>query len=229
MSECPDCDVMRKKSTGKELFACVLCGEKRCADHTIWLPAHELEKYSEEVTRIKEILRGDPQAGWYAFCGKGTHIPRGLPIRYGKNKEGGRLVQSISSEYKKKGLEFFKWWEVGIIENSLEKWWDTDHYALSCSLAPAMVLMAHLILKGDQSENTRIHIYEKVVAGIASKKEFFEVPPKDAFQSFIQKESTTQEYAAAICSFCGIIPCLNRLKLYFDQKRFKKMIKDATL
>lgn len=226
MSECPDCDVMRKKSTEKDLFGCALCGVKRCADHTIWVPAHELDKYNEEVRRVKDLLKGKPQSGWYPFCGKGTHVPRGLSIRHGKEKVGGMMVQQVTNDCKKEGLEFFAFWEVGIIENSLEKWWDINHYALSCSLAPAMILVAHLLSQGGSPDSVRAQIYEKVITGLASKKDFFDIPSKDTFMRAAHQATSTKDFAGIICSFCGMIPCLNRQRAYHDDKKFKKMIKD---
>ncbi|MFW9919881.1 MAG: hypothetical protein ACFFED_09795 [Candidatus Thorarchaeota archaeon] len=229
MSECPDCDIMRKKSTEKELYPCALCGEKRCADHTIWVPAHELDKYSEEVTRIREMLREKPHAGWYAFCGKGTHIPRGLSIRHGRNREGGRMVQMIPNDQKKEGLEFFNWWEVGIIENAMEKWWDVSHYALSCSLAPVMVIMAYLLRVETNINTAKMQMYEKGIVGMASKKEFFMIPSKDTFLKMTSTASSAKEFVDIICLLCGIVPCLNRQTAYHDEKKFKKMQRDPTI
>ncbi len=229
MSECPDCDIMRKKSTEKDLFPCALCGEKRCADHTIWVPAHELDKYNEEVQRITEMLKEKPLAGWYAFCGKGTHVPRGVSIRHGRAREGGRIVQMVPNDQRKEGLEFFQWWEVGIIENALEKWWDVSHYALSCSLAPAMVIIPYLMKTGTNIDSIRTQIYERVILGMAAKKEFFMIPSKETFLKMTSAVSTAKEIAEIVCSFCGIVPCLNRQKSYYDEKKFKKMLRDPNL
>ncbi len=221
MSECPECVILGRRSN-EGIIPCSLCSEKRCVDHTVWVPAHELEGHSKEAKVIKKTLKSRPHSGWYAFCGKGNHMPRGLSVRYGKNKEGGRIVMPVADEHRK--LEFFKFWEVGIIEHAVEHWWPREHYALSCSVASAMVEVAHLVNQGELQDTVRKSIYDLAIVGRASKKSFFHLPSRLEFMRKSEKALNAKDFASLVCSYCTIVPCFNRLKPFHDRKQFQRAI-----
>lgn len=226
MNKCIECLGYGREKTEQDVYPCALCGELRCIDHSIWVPAHELEREIESVKKVYNLLKGKKQSGWYAFCGKGTHIPRGLPIRHGKERLGGKIVEAIIDGYKKEGLTFFRMWETGLIETATDKKWDPQHYALSCSLAIPMVTMSGLIRREGISIPAFNKIYTNVIAGLASKKDFFFAPTHDEFIATIGRIGGSKALAGYICSRCAIVPCTNRLVAFFDTKVFKKLIKN---
>lgn len=229
MSECPDCDVLRKRVTPQDLYACALCGEKRCADHTVWVPANELEGFGEDEKRVRELLKDGLYSGWYAFCGKGAHVPKGMTIRFGKSREGGKLVKYIPAGLKGRELSFFSRWEVGLIEKSFEKWWDEGHYQLSCSFAEEMEKISGYVTTGQYRDIIMRNIFDKLIQDRASGKSIFDSPSGEEFDSAIGKSPTILDFAAFICSRCHIVACLNRKGEFHDQKKFKKLIKNSVL
>jgi hypothetical protein len=44
----------------------------------IWVPAHELEKRYDEAEAIQAFIKYEKVGGWYGFCGRPSHVPRGL-------------------------------------------------------------------------------------------------------------------------------------------------------
>ncbi len=226
MSKCTECLQYGRDKTEQDVFACALCGDLRCADHTIWVPAHELERQLEPVQNIHGLLKKGKYSGWYAFCGKGAHIPRGLPIRHGKERLGGKIVEPIIDGYKRPGLEFFRMWETGIVEAAIDNRWETQHYALSCSLAVSMVAISNLVNKGGIKVPTFEKIFMTAITGLASKKPFFFAPSYDEFMKTIGSVGGTKAFAEYMCSRCAIIPCTNRLTEFYNSKVFKKLIKN---
>ncbi|MFW9910168.1 MAG: hypothetical protein ACFFEF_16550 [Candidatus Thorarchaeota archaeon] len=229
MSECPECDIMRRKRTEEELYSCVLCGEKRCFDHTVWVPAHVLDSRDEQIVKVAGYIRDEPYSGWYSFCGQGAHVPRGVPIRHGKDRQGGKLIELVPDAYKKAGLEFFRMWEVGLVENSFEKRWNEEFYTLSCSLAAVLEEVALQVQSGGMAERIREQVYEKAVVQIASGKLSFATPTRDEFYSQMKSASTTKDFVGYICSRCKIVPCINRQREFHDSKIFRKLIKEPAL
>ncbi|MHA1909621.1 MAG: hypothetical protein ACW98Y_20140 [Candidatus Thorarchaeota archaeon] len=229
MSKCVECLQYGRDKAEREVFACSLCGELRCIDHTIWVPSHELEKRLEPVENVHRLLRKGKYTGWYPFCGQGTHVPRGLPIRHGKERLGGKIVEPIIDAYKKPGLEFFRMWETGIIEAAIDNRWDTQHYALSCSLAASMVTIANLVGKEGITVPTLEKIFMTAITGLASKKSFFFTPSYDDFMKISGSFGGTEALAKYMCSRCSIVPCVNRLAEFHNSKIFKKVIKNPTL
>ncbi len=229
MSKCTECIQYGRSKAEQEVFACALCGDLRCADHTIWVPVHELERQLEPVQNVHRLLKKGKYSGWYAFCGKGSHIPRGLPIRHGKERLGGKIVEPIIDGYKRPGLEFFRMWETGIVEVAIDNRWDTQHNALSCSLAASMVTISNLVNQGGITAPTFEKIFMTVITGLASKKSFFFAPSYDEFKKTIGSVGSTQTLAEYMCSRCAIIPCANRLSEFYNSKIFKKLIKNPVV
>ena len=135
MAKCGECKRYSYKRTNQETLPCALCGEERCTDHSIKVPAHELEKQIQSVQDILLLLRKKPEDGWYIFCTRAAHRPQGLPIRHGKDMLAGKVISPIVDNEKKEGLEFIRMWEIGIIERGIENLWQPTHFIPSCLLA----------------------------------------------------------------------------------------------
>ena len=132
----------------------------------------------------------------------------------------------IIDGYKRPGLEFFRMWETGIVEVAIDNRWDTQHYALSCSLAASMVTISNLVNQGGITVPTFEKIFMTAITGLASKKSFFFAPLYDEFMKTIGSVGSTQTLAEYMCSRCAIIPCTNRLSEFYNSKIFKKLIKN---
>jgi hypothetical protein len=206
------------------VFPCALCGELRCEDHTIWVPAHEIDRPFDENQALLKLMKNGSQGGWYCFCGRPSHVPRGVPFRVGPGKEGGKIVTPILEHEKKPGLEMFRMWETGVIEEGYEKAWDTKHYALSCSVATIMVLMASLHATQGATPGFLDTIYRTAISAFGEKKETFFVPSKKMFEVVVNKNPEMRILVEAACSRCAVIPCLNRQALFYNQKLFTRLV-----
>jgi len=224
MTNCEECKRYNYSRTNQEVFPCALCGELRCEDHTIWVPAHEIDQPFDENQSLLKLMKNGRQGGWYCFCGKPSHVPRGMSYRAGPDKEGGKIVTSILDHEKKKGLEMFKMWETGIIEEGYEKPWEIKHYALSCSVAPIMILIANLHATQGATPGLLDTIYRTAISAFGEKKETFFVPSKKTFEVVVSKYPELRVLVEFVCSRCAVIPCLNRQAPFYDQKRFKKLV-----
>lgn len=227
MAKCGECKRYGYKRTNQQTLPCALCGEQRCQDHSIWVPAHELEKNIESVQRITEILRSKPQDGWYVFCTKQPHIPRGLPNRYGKDMNGGKLVAPITDDQKKKGLEFIRMWEIGVIERGLETRWQPLHFVPSCSLSKAMIIISQIYNRDSGSEGFLQKLFKFGFESHGGNKLAYDAPKWTEFNEYIGKIKSPQliDFVKLLCSRCMVIPCTNRQEECFDPKLFKKLIK----
>ena len=85
---CTECDRSRSKRVSQRIYLCALCGEPRCELHATWVPAHMIDDAIESASQIQTMLINKPVEGWYAFCGQTGHIPRGVSIRFGKERTG---------------------------------------------------------------------------------------------------------------------------------------------
>ena len=227
MTNCEECKRYGYKRTNQEVFPCALCGELRCEDHTIWVPAHEIDRPFEESQAILKLMVKDAkQGGWYCFCGRPTHIPRGVPYRAGPDKEGGKIVTPILDNEKKPGLEMFRMWETGVIEDGYEKTWDSKHYALSCSVATIMVLIANLHLTKGNAPGFLDTVYNTAISAFGEKKDTFFVPSRKMFEDSVPKNPELKVLFEFVCSRCAVIPCLNRQAPFYDQTLFKILASD---
>ena len=221
MTNCEECKRFGYSRTDQEVFPCALCGELRCEDHTIWVPAHEIDRpFDENQALLKLIGKKTKQGGWYCFCGRPSHVPRGVPYRAGPGKEGGKIVTPILEHEKKPGLEMFRMWETGVIEDGYEKAWEPKHYALSCSVATIMVLMANLHATQGTTPGFLDKVYTTAISTFGEKKDTFFVPSKQTFESLVTKFPEMRELVEFVCSRCVVVPCLNRQAPFYDQKLF---------
>jgi hypothetical protein len=198
-------------------------------DHMVWVPAHELEKRYDEAEAVRNLIKYEKVGGWYGFCGRPSHVPRGLSIRHGKEREGGKVVRLILDHEKKPGLESFQRWEVGAIENNFETNWDTKRYALSCSFAPIMTIIATMYQSGKDPATFLERLFESAFRAFGSKKPafFFET-----WEDFVKAVGSSPEKDSLIkytCSRCAVIPCLNRQTPFYDNKLLKKIAREPEL
>ena len=227
MTNCEECKRFGYSRTNQEVFPCALCGELRCEDHTIWVPAHEIEKpFDENQVLLDLIGKKRKQGGWYCFCGRPSHVPRGVPYRAGPGKEGGKIVTPILEHEKKKGLEMFRMWETGVIEDGFEKAWESKHYALSCSVDTIMILIANLHDKESQTPGFLDKVFNTAISTFGEKKDTFFVPSKKMFEVvMISKFPEMKVLVEFVCSRCAVVPCLNRQASFYDQKLFHMLAK----
>jgi hypothetical protein len=184
----------------------------------IWVPAHEIDRPFDETQALLKLMKHKNPVGWYGFCGRPSHVPRGVPYRAGEEKEGGKMIRPILDHEKKPGLEMFRMWEIGVIEDGFEKQWEPKHYALSCSIATVMILFANLHATQSGSPGLLDSIYNS-----ANKKKTFFGGSKDEFLKEVGSSPDVQTFVNYACSRCAVIPCLNRQASFYDKKMFKKL------
>lgn len=189
----------------------------------IWVPAHEIDKPFDETQALLKLMKHESDRGWYGFCGRPSHVPRGVPYRAGPGKEGGKMMGSILDHEKKPGLEMFKTWEVGVIENGYEKQWESKHYALSCSIATVMILFANLHSTKKGTPELLDSIYNSAILIFGDKKKTFFGGTKDEFLKAVGSNPEVQTFVEYACSRCAVIPCLNRQAPFYDKTMFKKL------
>jgi hypothetical protein len=196
----------------------------------IWVPAYEIEKPFKEAEAVLNLIkRGRKVGGYYGFCGRPSHIPRGLPIRHGKSKEGGKVVHAIFDHEKKSGLECFTMWEIGSIEDGFETPWEVKRYALSCSLAPVMALIANMYQSGREPSSFLEGLHNSAFKTFAIKKPIFYIEAWDKFTKSVGLKPTKEELFNYTCSRCAAIPCMNRQAPFYDKKLFGKLVKEPEL
>ena len=192
----------------------------------VWVPSYELEKPFEEAIAIVKLLRKKSKiGGYYGFCGRPSHVPRGVPIRHGKEKEGGKVVHPILDHEKKQGLECFRMWEIGAIEDGFETAWEVKRYTLSCSLAPVMVMIANMYQTGKTPSSFLKNLHSSTFKTFATKKPAFFLEDWDEFAKSVGSNPTKEDLFNYTCSRCAIIPCMNRQAPFHDNKLFKKLAK----
>ncbi len=225
MTNCAECIRYGYSRTNQVVYPCALCGELRCEDHTIWVPAHEIDRPLDENQALLQLFRKQSkQGGWYCFCGRSSHVPRGVSYRAGSNREGGKTVTSIFEHEKKPGLEMFRMWETGVIEDGYEKSWEVKNYALSCSVATIMVLIASLHAAQRTKTGFLDTIYRTAISTVGEKKDTFFVPSKKLLEMSVGENPNMSALVEFICSRCAVIACLNRQAPFYDQKLFKVIV-----
>ncbi len=225
MTTCEECKRFGYIKTNQISYPCALCGELRCEDHMIWVPAHELERPIDEAEFILKLIDFEKVGGWYGFCGRSSHIPRGLPIRYGQEKSGGKIIEAILDTEKKPGLEVFKLWEVGAVEDGFETAWESKRYALSCSLAPVMALIANMYLKNREPSTFLENLHSSAFLTFAAKKSIFYGENWKEFAKSVGTNPSKEDLFKYTCSRCSVIPCMNRQAPFFDSKMLQKLVK----
>ncbi|MFX1367104.1 MAG: hypothetical protein ACFFAY_00675 [Promethearchaeota archaeon] len=219
---------MRKGSitSAAPTYPCALCGQPRCDTHAVWVPAHVVQKHTDAAEAVRKTLHTTPEKGWFVFCGRPSHIPRGMPIWYGKEKKGGKIVEAIFDHEKKEGLELFPMWEVGLIEEGFEKRWESEHYELSCELSPVMNLILQLHRKEGSSESFIESMHSMVFDTLAKKKGTLFPASKKNLLAGLGRMPTLKEIFSFVCSRCVVGACLNRQAPFYDSKVFARVIKN---
>ena len=195
----------------------------------IWVPAHELEKPFDEAEAIIDLIKHGKVGGYYGFCGRSSHVPRGLPIRFGKGKEGGKVVHPILDHEKKPGLECFRAWEIGAVENGFETPWEVKRYALSCSLAPVMALIATMYQSGRDPSSFLESLFNSAFKTFANKKSIFFLENWDKFVKTTGPNPSKEALFSYACSRCAVIPCMNRQAPFYDKKMLRNLVKTPEL
>ncbi|MHA2600522.1 MAG: hypothetical protein AM324_000120 [Candidatus Thorarchaeota archaeon SMTZ1-83] len=225
LNVCAECESLGVAKATQTTYPCALCGQHRCETHSAWVPAHVLERPQDNTERVLKLLAGKPEKAWYTFCGRLSHVPRGVPIWYGKEREGGKLVEEILDHEKPEGLEAFPMWEVGIVEDGYEKRWKPQHYELSCDLAATMTLILKLWKKNEDPRAFLTTLNTLVFESVASKKTvFFGAKPKELKQKLGETPSLKQ-VINFVCSRCVVVACLNRQAEFYDRKTFNRVVK----
>lgn len=188
-----------------------------------------MEKPGEEIKKLKQILRKKPVSGWYVFCGRPSHLPRGLPTRFGPEKDGGRIVRQLFDHEKKPGLEAFKRWETGIVEDGYEKEWEASQYAPSCSFTATMVIIANKAREAARSMEGLHKLHMLAFQTLANKKQNFISASWEDFLKEAGERPGPQKMMEFTCSRCAVIMCANRLSPFFDTRLFKKLIQSPEL
>jgi hypothetical protein len=195
----------------------------------IWVPAHEIDRPFDETQDLLKLMTHKSHGGWYSFCGRPSHVPRGLPYRAGPDKEGGKMIGPILDHEKKAGLEMFRMWEQGVIEDGYEKQWESKHYALSCSIATVMILFANLHRTQKGTPELIDSIYNSAILTFGDKKKTFFGGTREEFLKSIGDNPEIQTFVDYACSRCVVIPCLNRQTPFHDQNLYKKLVRNPEL
>lgn len=224
MTLCEECKRYGLSRTNQEVFPCALCGELRCEDHAIWVPSHELMRADDHIQNLKEIIQSEPIGGWYAFCGRPSHLPRGLPTRFGPEKSGGRIVRQLFDHEKKPGLEGIRMWETGIIEEGFEKEWEPDRFSPSCSFTATMTIIANKTAGGKISTEELNKIHMLAFQTLANKSRNFVSAPWEEFLKQLGVSPDGPMIMEYTCSRCAVIVCANRLAPFFDPKLLRRLI-----
>ena len=197
----------------------------RCEDHAIWVPSHEFERPTDIAEKTRSYLNHEAVGGWYVFCGREGHLPRGMPTRYGPNKDGGRLVRRLLDYEKREGLKHFEMWETGVIEDGFEKEWEESHYAPSCTLAPTMTIIANVFSKGPVDLEALRKMFSTAFEALANRKSTFIDTSWEDFLKSVGEHPKSDDVHKFACSRCAVVVCMNRLEPFFDNKKLGQIIK----
>ncbi|MHA1768561.1 MAG: hypothetical protein ACTSV3_01775 [Candidatus Thorarchaeota archaeon] len=225
MTECEECKRYGLSRTNQVVYACALCGEQRCEDHAIWVPAHEFDRPTEKADEMKKVLDHGPHSGWYVFCGRTGHLPRGVMTRYGLNRDGGRIVKKIFDYEKRPGLESVKMWEVGVVEDGYEKEWNSSHYTPSCTLGPSLLVIAHAFQGGHMTLEKLHKTFSTAFESLADKKPVFYGADWREFLKIVGETPEIEDILGFACSRCGVVVCMNRMSPFYDRKKLKHIIR----
>lgn len=225
LSGCVQCKSIGLVRSAQEIYPCTLCGQPRCEEHSVWVPSFALDESTESARCHLNLLTGETVKGWYAFCGRLSHIPNGAPIRHGKERKWGKVVERIPYDERFEGLEIFPLWQTGIVEDGYEKHWDSQHYELSCNLSAGMRLLTRLFQYENDSSVLVEKIHSVVVDRVGGQRSTFFSISFDKFRASLTDSPTLKELAGSICSRCGVVLCLNRQAPFHDEKILKRLAK----
>jgi hypothetical protein len=157
------------------------------------------------------------------FCGRPSHVPQGVSIRFGSEKKWGKLVEQISHEEKDENLDMFVMWQTGVIEEGFEHRWEKQHFEPSCDLSDA-VSKINLMFDEDIDDDVFLRrTHSSVLEPLAAGKVVFFGPSLEEFRKSVEESPDIEEIIRFICSRCGVIICLNRHAPFFDSKLFKRL------
>jgi hypothetical protein len=164
-----------------------------------------------------------PIDGWYAFCDRPAHVPRGVSIWSGRGRKEGTVVEEVLPTQKIEGLEQFPMWETGIVKDGFERYLDPQDYRLSCAFASVMNLILQFYrTERHQSEFlSRIHLL--IFESVASKKTLFFSLPRVEFDQSIGTEPSLEDLLSFACTRCGVVACLNRQAPFFNNSLFARL------
>jgi hypothetical protein len=217
---CVECG--ERKGKNKKLYESALCKQLRCENHLIWVPSHLIDHNPLDVANdLKKILKGAEQNGWYMFCGRLGHIPRGVSYWYGEDRQNGKLVEHVGDHQKLAGYEFYNYWQVGIVEDGVEKRWQPSHFEPSCEFSLSLRLIHRFVNEPDQNAIVQ-RIWNKVVNIVTTKRKTFFPTSEDVFLKFLKGKEPLLGIAQYFCSRCATVACLNRLSPFHDKKILKE-------
>ena len=216
---CEECIKSSKSSGAKRVHFCALCGCLRCEDHSIWVPSHRLSAIPE----ISKLLMTKPVDGWYAFCGRHAHVPKGVSTWSGRGRKEGTVVEEVLPTRKIEGLEQFPMWETGTVKGGFERHRDPHDYRLSCAFVSVMNLILQLYRTGRKRSDFLSRIHLLIFESVASKKPLFYSVTNEAFHRALGNEPSLEELLSFACSRCGVVVCLNRQAPFFDRPTFEQL------
>ncbi|MFQ5832597.1 MAG: hypothetical protein ACE5H4_07835 [Candidatus Thorarchaeota archaeon] len=193
------------------------------------MPAHVLDKPLDNTQRVLDLLASEPTKGWYTFCGRTSHVPRGMPIWYGRERKGGKIVEEIMNHEKPDGLEQFPMWEVGIVEDGFEKRWKPQHYELPCDLAATMALIIRLWKKNEDVRAFLTTLNTLVFESVAAKKAVFFGADSKELKRSLGESPTLDQVIRFVCSRCIVAACLNRQAPFYDRRMLGRTIRRPEL
>jgi len=120
-------------------------------------------------------------------------------------------------------------WETGAIEDGFETHWEVKRYALSCSLAPVIALIANMYQSGREPSSFLENLHSSAFKTFANKKSIFFVEEWDKFVKSIGPKPTKEDLFNYTCSRCAVIPCMNRQAPFHDKKILQKLVKSPEL
>ncbi len=190
----------------------------------IWVPSHVIDhSHLDTAQELKKYIGEPTMKGWYGFCGRTGHIPRGMPYWHGEERNTGKLVERIADHKKLKGYESFAFWQVGIVEVGIEKRWEPTHFEPSCEYGISLRLAYRFASESTQDDLVK-KLYDKVLSLVTSKKKSFSMTTYEDFKGFVKENKNLKGLSEYLCSRCGVVPCLNRLVPYHNRKKFKELV-----
>lgn len=213
---CEECIKSPKSIGAKRVHFCSLCGRLRCEDHSIWVPSHRLSN----VPEIQGLLMTKPIDGWYVFCDRPAHIPKGISAWSGRGRKEGTVVEEVLPSQKTEGLEQFLMWETGTVKGGFERHRNPQDYRLSCAFASVMNLILQLYRTERKRSDYLSRIHLLIFESVASKKPLFFSVTREEFGQALGNEPSLENLLSFACSRCGAVICLNRQSPFFDRLLF---------
>jgi hypothetical protein len=185
------------------------------------VPAHRISGIKD----IQGLLMTKPVDGWYAFCNRPAHVPRGVSVWSGKSKNEGTVVEEVLPSQKAEGLEQFPMWETGIVIGGFEKHRAPEEFRPSCTFVPVMNLILQLYRTEKSRSDSLPRMHRLVFESIAGKKPLFFSLTWEEFSNTLGNNPTLEDLIRLACSRCGVVVCLNRQAPFFDMSLLKRLIR----